>query len=203
VVLGVAPMLQVKLQERRRRQRHELALPGRCMLRDRREYPCWTVDVSSIGLGVTGLQKGDVGERIIAYISQIGRIEGTIARLFAKGFALEIHAPPHKQEKLAKRIEWLANREATGARDEREHERFPADQQQTSLRTPDGREYAAALLDVSIPGAALNVEAAPPIGSPVVVGQTSARVVRHFPGGIAVSFDERLAEQALRERARL
>ena len=58
------------------------------------------------------------------------------------------------------------------------------------LRMPDGREYPAALLDISAPGAALGVDAAPPIGSAVTVGRTAARVVRHFPGGIAVSFDD-------------
>ena len=38
-------------------------------------------------------------------------------------------------------------------------------------------------------GAALHVDAAPPIGSLVTIGKTSARVVRHFATGIAVEFD--------------
>src|SRR5579862_4392156 len=100
----VAPILAVKVEERRRHARHGLALPGRCMLGDRVEYPCWTVDVSAGGIGVTGVEKGDVGERIVAYISQIGRIEGVIARRFAEGFALAINAPVFKRDKLVQRI---------------------------------------------------------------------------------------------------
>ncbi|MGO8831444.1 MAG: PilZ domain-containing protein [Roseiarcus sp.] len=203
MILGIAPMLKVKLQERRRYERIELALPGRCMLDDRLEYPCWTVDVSPAGVGIIGPHKGDIGERIVAYISEIGRIEGMIARRFAEGFALEIHAPALKRDKLAQRIAWLVKRETLGAPDERQHERIAAADQQTSLKTPDGREYAAALIDVSVPGAALSVDAAPPIGSPVTVGRTSARVVRHFPGGIAVSFDDQLRAQAAVEDVRL
>jgi len=203
VIVGAAPVFQVKLQERRRYERFELALPGRFMLYDRLEYPCWTIDVSPAGVGVIGLHKGDIGERIVAYISQIGRIEGMIARRLAKGFALEIQATALKREKLAQRIAWLVKRETLGAPDERRHERIPAEDQQTKLRTPDGREYPAALIDVSAPGAAFNVDAAPPIGSPVTIGRTSARVVRHFPGGIAVTFNDQLPVQVLDEDAKL
>jgi hypothetical protein len=203
VILGAAPIFEVKLQERRRFERFELALPGRCMLYDRLEYPCWTIDVSPAGVGIIWLHKGDIGERIVAYISQIGRIEGMIARRLAKGFALEIQAPALKREKLAQRIAWLVKRETIGAPDERRHERISPENQQTKLRTPDGREYLAELIDVSVPGAALNVDAAPPIGSPVTIGRTSARVVRHFPGGIAVSFNDQLPVQVVEEDAKL
>ncbi|MGA2794246.1 MAG: PilZ domain-containing protein [Roseiarcus sp.] len=203
MILGAAPIFEVKLQERRRFERFELALPGRCMLYDRLEYPCWTIDVSPAGVGIIGLHKGDIGERIVAYISQIGRIEGMIARRLAKGFALEIQAPALKREKLAQRIAWLVKRETIGAPDERRHERISPENQQTKLRTPDGREYLAELIDVSVPGAALNVDAAPPIGSPVTIGRTSARVVRHFPGGIAVSFNDQLPVQVVEEDAKL
>jgi hypothetical protein len=190
VTLGAAPMFEVKPHERRRHERFEVALPGRCMLFDRLEYPCWTIDVSPTGLGIVGLRKGEIGDRIVAYISQIGRVEGLIARHFNKGFAFEIQAPALKREKLTKRIEWLIRREAHEAPEDRRHERTYAESQQTKVRTPDGREFPATLLDISAPGAALSVNVAPPIGSAVTVGRTAARVIRHFPGGIAVSFND-------------
>jgi hypothetical protein len=190
VTLGAAPMFEVKPHERRRHERFEVALPGRCMLFDRLEYPCWTIDVSPSGLGIVGLNKGDIGERIVAYISQIGRVEGMIARHFNKGFAFEIQAPAFKREKLANRIGWLIRSQTLDAPDGRRHERTYAESQQTRLRTPDGREFPATLIDISAPGAALSVDVAPPIGSAVTVGRTAARVVRHFPGGIAVSFND-------------
>ena len=64
-----------------------------------------------------------------------------------------------------------------------------------TLTTIDGRQREARLIDVSTLEAALDVDAALPIGSPVIVGRTSARVVRHFDGGIAVEFDEQLAPE--------
>ena len=45
-------------------------------------------------------------------------------------------------------------------------------------------------MDVSIEGAALETDVAPPLGAAVVrIGERPARVSRHFAGGIAVIFD--------------
>jgi hypothetical protein len=57
---------------------------------------------------------------------------------------------------------------------------------------PDGRQYPAALVDLSVQGAALNVGVSPPIGSSVTIGQIAARVIRHFATGIAIEFDDEL-----------
>jgi len=183
-------MFEIKPHERRRHERFELALPGRCMLFDRLEYPCWTIDVSPTGLGIAGPQKGDIGDRVVAYISQIGRVEGLIARRFNKGIGFEIQAPALKREKLVKQIEWLIRRETHHAPDDRRYERTSSERQRTTVRIPEGREFPASLIDISGPGATLSVNVAPPIGSAVTVGRTAARVIRHFPGGIAVSFND-------------
>jgi hypothetical protein len=49
----------------------------------------------------------------------------------------------------------------------------------------------------------MNVEASPPIGSPVVVGDTAAQVVRHFSGGVAVEFARLLPADTFDENTRL
>jgi hypothetical protein len=59
------------------------------------------------------------------------------------------------------------------------------------------------LIDLSMLGAALHVDAAPPIGSPVTIGKTSARVVRHFATGIALEFDEALPADTFGADAKL
>jgi hypothetical protein len=45
-------------------------------------------------------------------------------------------------------------------------------------------------MDVSIEGAALEIDVTPPLGTAVRVGERRAHVSRHFAGGIAVTFDE-------------
>jgi hypothetical protein len=57
-----------------------------------------------------------------------------------------------------------------------------------TVTLPDGRDYRARVIDMSLSGAALGVEVQPPIGSPVMLGRLRTQVVRHFEEGIAVEF---------------
>jgi PilZ domain-containing protein len=203
VIAGAMPLAEVKPQERRRHQRVKLVLIGRYMLEDRREYPCKTIDISPGGVAIEGEIKGAIGERVVAYFTQIGRLEGSIARHLANGFAIQMRLPVLKREKLADQLTWLVNRHALGLPEDRRHERIIPYSSRTTLKTTDGSEYPAKLLDISISGAAMNVDAAPPIGSLVTVGQTEAQVVRHFNGGIAVEFARLLPADTFNEGAKL
>ena len=49
----------------------------------------------------------------------------------------------------------------------------------------------------------MNVDAAPPIGTAVIVGETAAQVVRHFNGGVAVEFARLLQPDTFGENTRL
>ena len=79
-------------QERRRHQRVRVDLLGRYMLADRREFPCQVINMSPGGMAVIAPVSGEVGERVIAYVDHLGRLEGIIARLFNNGFAMTIGA---------------------------------------------------------------------------------------------------------------
>jgi PilZ domain len=197
------PLIEAKVQERRRHQRVNVVLPGRYMLEDRHEYPCQTIDISPGGVAFAGAVKGSVGERVVAYLNQIGRVEGTIARHFDQGFAIQMKLPVIKREKLADQLTWLANRQALGMAEDRRHERIQPRTTHSTLRLMNGQEFLAKLVDVSISGAALAVSAKPPIGSAVVVGETAAQVVRHFEGGIAVEFNRLFPADAFDENVKL
>jgi len=203
VIAGAMPLAEVKPQERRRHQRVKVVLIGRYMLEDRREYPCKTIDISPGGVAIEGEIKGAIGERVVAYFTQIGRLEGSIARHLTNGFAIQMRLPVLKREKLADQLTWLVNRHALGLPEDRRHERIIPYSSRTTLKTTDGTEYPAKLLDISISGAAMTIDAAPPIGSLVTVGQTEAQVVRHFNGGIAVEFARLLPADTFNESAKL
>jgi hypothetical protein len=169
------------------------------MLRDRHEYPCWTIDVSPGGVAVLGLEKGAIGEPVIAYIDKLGRIEGQVARNFDRCFAIALQLPPAKRERLAQTLAWLVSHRTGGAPDNRERERVRLYGRRTTLTLPDGAKYRAAVIDLSVAGAALDVGAAPAIGTRVLVGRTSGRVARLLPTGIAVEFDTQLSVDDLHE----
>ena len=158
------------------------------MRSDRQEFDCESIDASPEGVAFSSDAGVQPGERIVAYLNQIGRIEGRVTQIFAKGFAIQMNVPPAKRDKLATQLAWLANRQALGLPEDRRHERITPRDRYTILRLPNGREYTATLVDLSMSGAALNVDCEPPIGARVIVGAKPAEVVRHVNCGIAVEF---------------
>ena len=145
------------------------------------------------------------GERIIAYLDQIGGIEGTVVRVTDGGFALHISASQHKREKLAAQITWLINRsELEGIEARRPgHERIVSGEKATVLRTADNREIEVRLQDISISGASLITSSRPPIGSEVGLGKLRALVVRHHSEGVGVQFLDIQNPDALRPVLRM
>jgi c-di-GMP-binding flagellar brake protein YcgR len=58
----------------------------------------------------------------------------------------------------------------------------------SSILLEDGRRYNCKITDISLSGAAVEIDVRPALGTPVTLGRMRARVVRHFPDGIAVEF---------------
>lgn len=200
---NVQQKIEPRPQERRRHQRVRVSLIGRYMLENRQEFPCQTIDMSPGGVSLFAPVAGQQGERVIAYLDQIGRIEGRIARLFENGFALSMNLPLMKREKVANQLTWLANRSALGLPEDRRHERIAPRHNRSTLRLGDGSEFIVRLIDVSMSGAALKVDAKLPVGTGVVIGQTPARVVRAFEGGVAVEFSRVFQPEEFSEDLRL
>ncbi len=180
--------LLARVRDRRRHQRVKVTLLGRYMLEDRREFPCQTIDMSPGGVGLFAPVKAPVGSRIVAYLDDIGRIEGTAVRHLPNGFALQLNMTAAKREKLADQLTWLANRHALGLPEDRRHERIAPRNPRSTMILSDGGEYIVKLIDVSLSGAAIKCDTQPPLASIITIGQTKGRVVRHIEGGIAIEF---------------
>ena len=178
----------IRQHDRRRNQRVTVTLLGRFMLEDRREFPCQTQNMSPGSLALTTPITGRVGERVVAYIDHIGRVEGKIARLFEGGFAMTIIATTRKKDKLAAKLTWLANRHELDLPEDRRHDRATPNVSVVTLSLPDGRQYSGRVMDMSLSGAAIAVEVKPPVGSPLLIGKIRATVVRHFDEGIGIEF---------------
>jgi hypothetical protein len=174
--------------DKRRFQRVRVNVLGRFMLPNRTEYPCQVADMSPGGAALMTPVQGRLGERVVAYIDHIGRIEGEITRLFDGGFAMTVIATARKREKLATQLTWLANRYVLNLPEDRRHERIVPKQPFSNVVLPDGREVRVKIIDVSLSGAALALEKPPPVGASITVGRMRARIVRHIDDGVAVEF---------------
>ena len=170
------PPLNRDVRERRREDRVKLILPGRYLDRDGHEYPCSTIDISSGGVAVRGLASEHLGERVVIYIEEIGRIEGLVVRLFGECFAVTVQAPPIKRERLAEKIARLVHHLMLAAPDQRQNGHEVPDTQ-SMLWTPNRGEHFGTLIKVSYRTAALKVEAAPRVGPLLTIRHESKRVV--------------------------
>ena len=174
--------------ERRNFQRVRVKMYGRYMLEDRTEYPCQVVDMSPGDVAFRCEQPGSLGEKIIAYIDHIGRVEGVVTRALSDGFAMTVLASDRKRDKLAAQLTWLANRHELDLPEDRRHERVAPRNPMTVLKLSDGRDYNCRIIDLSLSGAAIEIDVRPAVGMQVSLGTMRGQVVRHLEDGIAIEF---------------
>ena len=183
-----APVILPLSQERRRHQRVKVNLLGRYMLADRREFPCQVINMSPGGMAVIAPVAGATGERVIAYVDHLGRLEGVIARQIENGFAMTIAATPRKRDKLAAQLTWLANRQILDLPEDRRHDRIIPKKAGARLILPNGVNVACRIIDMSLSGAAIATDQRPDVGALISIGKVTGRVVRHIEEGIAIEF---------------
>jgi hypothetical protein len=187
-LLDTDPASAPLTSENRRYQRVKVDLLGRYMLEDRREFPCQVINMSPGGLALIAPACGRLGERVVAYVDHIGRLEGLIARLFPSGFSMTIAASQRKRDKLAAQLTWLANRHILDTPEDRRHQRSANRDQMVTLALADGSDEQCSIVDLSVSGVAVVSLHRPPLGSAVRVGKAPGRVMRHLDNGFAVEF---------------
>ncbi|GAA4112315.1 PilZ domain-containing protein [Aminobacter aganoensis] len=174
--------------ERRNFQRVRVKIYGRFMLEDRTEHAGQVVDMSPGNVAFRSDRSGMPGEKVIAYIDHIGRVEGVVTRTLSDGFAMTVIASDRKKDKLAAQLTWLANKHELDLPEDRRHERVAPRNPVSVLQLIDGRQYPCRIIDLSLSGAAVEIEVKPAIGVQVTLGTMRGQIVRHFEDGVAIEF---------------
>ncbi len=182
-------------EEQRRFQRVKVHLLGRYMLPDRREFPCQTINMSPGGLALLAPSLGNVGDRVIAYLDHIGRVDGKIIRIIDNGFAMTVGATVQKRDKLAAQLTWLANRDILNLPEDRRYDRTLPRNPIAVLTLEDGSKTTCRIVNLSASGAAIVAEVRPRPGSLVKLGSVQAWMARHLEEGFALEFvNEQIAD---------
>ncbi|UNK39652.1 PilZ domain-containing protein [Shinella sp. H4-D48] len=192
-----SPAARQPQSDQRNFQRVSVNLSGRLMTANHDEYECTVLDMSPGDAHFTCAARPRMGERIIAYIDHLGRIEGNVALLNDSGFAIQLTATDRKREKLAAQLTWIANKHELGLPEDRRHDRLTPRNTRTELTLDDGRRYPCRIIDLSLSGAAVDIEVRPALGTPVQLGSMKGRVVRHFQEGVAIEFSSVQSKEAL------
>ncbi|AJD41337.1 pilus assembly PilZ domain-containing protein [Rhizobium gallicum bv. gallicum R602sp] len=180
-------------------QRVPINMQGRLMLANYEEYECTVIDMSPGDMYVTCAGRPRANERVVAYIDHLGRVEGNVLSVDVRGFTMSINATERKREKLAAQLTWLANKHELGLPEDRRHDRLTPRETKTELTLEDGTRYTCRIMDLSLSGAAVDVEVRPALGTPIRLGNMRGRVVRHFSEGVALEFLSLQSRETLRE----
>ena len=174
--------------DRRQHNRLAVVMLGRFMRESKHEFPCKMIDFSVGGATLMAPVEPEIGEKIIAYFDQLGGLEGTVARTFTGGFAIQFTITDHKRDKLAAALDNLLNKKSPSETAGRRHERLPSKAGAKSLTLAEGLTIDCEVSDMSISGASVVTPARPEIGSIIKLGNLNARVIRHHERGIALEF---------------
>jgi hypothetical protein len=175
--------------DRRRHRRVEWITRVRGLTAEGEEFQCMTIDVCAGGLRISLARPLNLGDPLVLYIDEIGRVEAVVARIHREvGYAVEFKVPPRKRDKIADQLTWLINRDKLGLTDERIGERRVG-AGQVIATFGEGIAIACAVQDMSIFGVALKTTGPRPmIGDKVTMGERSGTCVRYIEGGFAVDF---------------
>lgn len=164
-----------------------LALSGRFMRSDRTEHPAKLIEMSVAHMTFSTQTPLTPGERLIAYVDQLGGLEGEVTEVSTGRFSMCLNITTRKREKLAAQLTWLINRHELDGLEERQHKRYEVTNKSITMRA-DETLVECRLLDISLSGASLGTNVKPAIGTKVLVGRQRAIVRRHHEEGIGVQF---------------
>ncbi len=185
------PLASFEMQadsNRRIHQRVQTQLDGRFMRTSKEEHSCKILDVSVGGISIESAVPVQPGEKIICYIQEIGRVEGTVIRNHDLGFALQFVMSGRALDKLADHLTWLVNRQHLDTRDQRSSTRRIPQKSLSVMTLADGSQEMISLLDVSVGGAMIKSEIRPTLNSNIHLGTLRAKVLRHHSEGFSVVF---------------
>ncbi|TCQ04853.1 PilZ domain-containing protein [Rhizobium sp. PP-F2F-G36] len=180
-------------------QRVTVNLSGRLMLASHDEYDCVATEMSPGDVFLATTARPRIGERVIAYVDHVGRIEGLVSRLADGSFTVRINATERKRDKLAAQLTWIANKHELGLPEDRRHDRLAPRKTHTDITLEDGTRYACRIIDLSLSGAAVDTEFRFELGTPMLLGNMRGRIVRHLQEGVAIEFLGVQSRDTLRE----
>lgn len=160
------------------------------MRRDKREYACETVQISSTGIVITCDVRLEIGEPIVAFFDLLGAVQGRVGRKVPGGYVLELETTDRRRAKLEAQVQEWAARLAFNAQKLRRHRRLTL---KLNLDVDLGKgPVIVRCLNISVSGALLEMATWPPIGSTITVAGRPAKIVRHDARGIGVEFETQM-----------
>jgi hypothetical protein len=161
-----------------------MKLDVRFLLEDGSEHKGHVANISIGGMAVASKAHPAAGSNIIAYVQELGRLEGVVSRIDKDGFAVRLTLSAMRRDKLEERLG--SGAKLRGAEARKHHRETTSGV--ARIQRADGREIPCRVIDLSLGGVSVETAEWPPLGEQVMVGKMRGRVVRHHEMGIAIEF---------------
>jgi len=161
---------------------------GRFMLPDLSEHPCQVSELTPDGAVFITTTVPEKDAQIVAYLDEIGRVEGLGGEVVPGGFRIVFSHTGQRRERFASRLSGRSAKNTTAGTDLRRHSRHAPSDGQSYITLPDGRVYPCEVIDISLSGAAVKVDVMPSLGTYLMLGKMRGRIVRYVDSGIAIEF---------------
>jgi hypothetical protein len=196
-VMNQRAVEEVEFAEQPQEVRIIVRIPGTFSLANRRDnrgnrrrFACRAVNISQSSMMLATPVIGPVGERVIAYFEEFGKLQGPIVRVLEGGFIIRVLASHSERSKLLRKLIWLEQNKNYDVPDVRTHKRIVPEDPLSTLVYPDGTVLGCFVIDMSGSGVAVSADVVPAIGSVVAIGKVTGRVIRHFDEGFAIKFKQ-------------
>ncbi len=178
-----------KKDNRRCFERTELGLTVRFVTREDLETTGELIDISEGGLAMLTETEAQVGDPVIAYPENLGRITGKVVRKFDGGVAIEFEMSEAQRDHLRKRIQSAV----TGVPyirllENRKHKRITLNLDSEAHSECEGKSFKCQIADISETGSQIRAKVQPQIGTMMRIGSLRGRVRRHTNEGFAIEF---------------
>ena len=164
--------------EKRRHPRYALKIPARFYLPDESEQVGEVRDVSLSGIALRTDLAAKEGDSVVLHMDDLGRFEGSVARVFDDIFAVELLGRSHKRRRGAKFFSWGDEETQENDSESRLHLRI-AISQLAELQREDGTVVPCRIANLSLGGLGLEMREPPAVGEIVQIGDMRGRVVHH------------------------
>ena len=172
--------------ERRKHRRVELPLKARFLNANNKEQACLIVNMSAGGALLKTKSPPAFGSSVVLYVDEMGRFEGKVIRSAGKSFAITYERKRAKSAKTADDLTQVLNR-GKRTHDRRDAPRIRQDAP-AIVFFEDGRTENCAILDISLTGASIEIKPRPPLGTNLILGRMTAKVVRRHDTGVGIVF---------------
>ncbi len=166
-------------------------MPARLLVNNETSGKGTLFDLSAGGVGVLTDVKVAAGDHVVMHLEGGARLEGTVMRLLADGFGVELTMSAAKRSRLIDALEPMVESVEEIVElpmNRRVAERVAGLRMETECHTENGA-LECRIVDMSLTGAAIETNAEIAIGSVITIGQTRGKVVRRYGKTYGIHFD--------------